>query len=325
MKSASATPLNFSAPAIRAYFSRMHIYLSEMFSLPGHLAIALLAALSITGFSARAQTQHPAIEFTAVIGATWNIFAVLFILRLMDELKDKEIDRKLFPARPLPSGRVLESDIRFSLVVLTALYLLSNLWSADAATSSVFVLGYATLMYKRFFLPELLKGSLAVTLLTHTPIVPLIWIQAFVSVSGVSGIAPSAMTWRWILPFVAMAWMLMLAWELARKIRAPEEETEYVTYSRILGRTGAVSMTWVTQGVAVAICAYLYLSFSLDVAYLLLVGLGWGLCSWAYLRFLLHPDSHTSRLKPYAAVFAFAILAAQVYGFVLTGAQQSWR
>lgn len=315
MKSSPTIPTRLSVSSVKGYFPRMHAYLKEMFPLTGHLAIALLAALGIAGFTATVQRVHAAPAH--VVSAAWNIFAILLTLRLMDELKDKDIDRQLFPDRPLPSGRVLESDIRLSLVLVMALYLASNLRSPLVAASAAFVLSYALLMYRRFFAPTLLKKSLPITLLTHTPIIPLIWLQAFITVAQLSGISASSMAWRPIALFVAMSWMSILGWELSRKIRSPEEENEYVSYSQILGRAGAVAAAWAAQTVTLGICIYLYFSFALGIPYLILVGLGWAACCWAYARFLLRPNPRTSRLKPYASIFAFAILLAQVYGFVL--------
>lgn len=310
-------PVRSGTPSGKGYFARMHRYLGEMFSLPGHLAVALLAALGIAGFTSRVQCVPAALTPATVVSATWNIFAIHLTLRLMDELKDKEIDRRLFPERPLPSGRVLESDIRLSLVAVTLLYVGSNLHSPVAGTSAILVLGYTLLMYKRFFVPELLKKSLLITLLTHTPIVPFIWLQAFITVAKLSGISLSEMDWRPIALFVAMSWLTMLAWELSRKIRCAEEENEYVTYSQIFGRGGAIAAAGGAQTIALAIGLYLYFSFAPGFPYLVLMGMGYAVGCYGYARFLLKPNPRTSRLKPFATFFVFAVLLSQVYGFVI--------
>lgn len=297
----------------------MRGYLEEMFPLSGHLSVALLAALGIAGFTSTIQGARAALAPSSVISAAWNIFAIHLTLRLMDELKDLDIDRRLFPERPLPSGRVLESDVSFSLVAVILLYFISNLHSPFAALSAPFVIVYAFLMYKRFFAPELLKNSLLITLLTHTPIVPLIWLQAFITVAQLSRIPLSSMEWRPIARFVAMLWLATIAWELSRKIRCAEEENEYVTYSQIFGRAGAVAAAWAAQTLSLGICLCLYLSYSRGAPYLLIMGAAWAVCCWGYARFLLKPNARTSRLRPFGTMFVFAVLLAQVYGFVLAG------
>lgn len=309
--------MRLSVLPVKGYFSRMRGYLREMFPVPGHLAVALLAALGIAGFTRAVQDAPAALATTPIVCATWNIFAILLTLRLMDELKDKDIDLRLFPSRPLPSGRVLESDIRFSLALVTLLYVGSNLRSAALGSSALFVLAYAMFMYKRFFAPRLLTKSLLVTLFTHTPIVPLMWLQAFITVADLSGVLPSNMAWRPIALFVTMSWLIMLAWELSRKIRCAEEENDYVTYSQILGRTNAVVAVWGAQTIAQGIGVYLYFRFELGVPYLVFLGLGWVVCCAGYARFLLNPNPRTSTLKPFATIFIFVVLLAQVYGFVI--------
>jgi 4-hydroxybenzoate polyprenyltransferase len=300
-----------------SYVARMRGYLREMFPIPRHAALAVLAALGIAGFTRTAQGVAPApFAPAAVIGPAWNIFAMLLILRLMDELKDKEIDRRLFPQRPLPCGRVLESDIRASLGAAITLYLLANVHSAAAFVSASVVLGYALLMFKRFFAAELLRRSLPVTLATHTPIVPLIWLQAFVVAAEGWGIPLPALLWRPIGLYVLMLWLAMLGWELSRKIRSAEEESEYVTYSRLLGRAGAVGVAAATQTASALIGVHFYLRFRFDLLYLVILGAGWLACIWGHARFLSQPSPRTSKLGPFAAIFILALLLAQIYGFV---------
>jgi 4-hydroxybenzoate polyprenyltransferase len=303
--------------SLGSYAGRMRGYLAEMFPLTGHIVFAVLVASGIAGFTRTVQGVPVALNTGVVIGVAWNVFAMLLILRLMDELKDRDIDRRLFPERPLPSGRVRESDIRFTLGTMMVLYLVANVRSQLTLVSSVIVLGYALLMFKRFFIVERLERSLPLTLATHTPIVPLIWLQGFAAAAGSWGIALSDLRWEPIGLYVAMLWLCVLGWEISRKIRAAEEENEYVTYSQILGRTGAVAVAAGLQSVAVLICAALNFRFALGMPYLVLVGAGAAACGWAYVRFLLRPNSRTSKLKPFATGFLFAILLAQLYGFVL--------
>lgn len=305
--------------AVKGYFSRMHGYFAEMFPIPGHLAAAALAALGIAGFIRRLQGVNQAMAPVPLASATWNIFAILLLLRLMDELKDKDVDQQLFPERPLPSGRVFESDIWLSIGAIVALYMVPNLRALWLAASALVVLLYSLCMFKRFFAPDLLKSSLPITLVTHTPIVPLIWLQGFVTVAELSGISPWDLRWRWILLFVAMAWLSIIAWEVSRKIRSREEENEYVTYSRLFGRAGAVALAWGAQTLVLLVGVRVILYFDLAPLCLFVLTAAWVVCGWGYVRFLLMPSPRTSKLKPYATLFLFAVLLAQAYGFSTSG------
>jgi 4-hydroxybenzoate polyprenyltransferase len=295
----------------------MRVYLGELFPLPGHLALALVAGAGTAAFVRRVQGGGAPLTAAAVASPAWNIFATLLILRLMDELKDRDIDRRLFPARPLPSGRVLESDVRRSLVTTIVLYLAANAHAWPVFLSAALVLGYSVLMYRRFFAPALLERSLPITLATHTPSAPLMLLQAHLAAADRLGIPVAELPWAAILPAVGMGWSALLGWELARKIRAPAEETAYVTYSRLLGPAGAVAAAAAAQGLAVLLGLHLAVRFRLPPWHpVVLVG-AWLLCVAAYARFLRRPDPSTSRLRPYAAAFVFAVLLAHLGAFGL--------
>jgi len=297
------------------YRTRMRGYLREMFPLPGHLAFSVLASAGTAAFVRSVQGGDIPFAAAAVASPAWNIFATLLILRLMDELKDRDIDRRLFPERPLPSGRVLESDIRRSLAGAIVLYLGANAYAAQVFLSAVLVLGYAGLMFRRFFAPTLLERSLPLTLATHTPVVPLLLLQAHIAAADRLGVPLGNLRWAAILPAVAMIWLSILGWEVARKIRAPREETAYVTYSQILGPAGAVAAAATAQGLAVLLGAHLSARLGLPALYPAALGAAWLLCAAAYARFLRRPDPTTSRLRPYAAAFVFAVLLAQLCAF----------
>lgn len=297
------------------YLARIQGYFREMFPLPGRLTLAALTAVGISGYARAITATARPIWSWDVAGGVWNVFAVLLILRLMDELKDREIDQSLFPDRPLPSGRILESDIRLTLVGVTAAFVGANLWSWTTAIAAGIVLGYSSLMYVRFWAPELLKGSLPITLATHTPVVPLMLLLNFVQFAAACGIAVDGLPWRWVLPYVVMVWASVLAWELSRKIRAPEEETAYVTYSRILGFRIAVAAAAAAQTLALATGAYLHLRLSPGWCHALLMAGGYLYALWGHARFLTHPSPQTSGLKHYAERFLLCVLLAQACGF----------
>jgi len=300
-----------------AYCARMRGYLAEMFPLVPHVAVSVAAGAGIAGFVARLAGANPVHHVLATVGPAWNIFSMLLILRMMDELKDRDIDRQLFPQRPLPAGRIHETDIRGSLVVLIALYVIGNSHALAVLISALLVLAYSGLMYRRFFAAERLMRSLPLTLATHTPIVPLLLLQAFVAAADRLAVPISELPWALILAYVAMVWLAILGWELARKIRTPEEETDYVTYSQILGRTGAIAVLAAVQALALALGLALYAWLDLHALYPTVIGAAWFVCALVYWRFLRRLDRTSSRLKPAAAMFVFALLLAQVFAFAL--------
>jgi 4-hydroxybenzoate polyprenyltransferase len=233
----------------------------------------------------------------------------------MDELKDEDIDRKLFPNRPLPSGRVSTGDIKQTLAGAMILYIAAHFFAGAALWTALLVLGYSVLMFKRFFAPELLRGNLIITLITHNPIVPLMLCQGFVIFAAQHGLSLKVLRGDLIVPFVIMLWLSFLAWELARKIRAPEQENAYVTYSRLFGRVGAVGVTAAIQAMAFCIGLYFWRRFSLSWVYIAILTFGLLCIFVGYCRFVLHPSARTARLKHYAATFLICTEVAQLAGF----------
>ena len=298
-----------------AFARRMRMYLGEMLPLPAHAALAGLIYLAIALFARRVHGLDGSIvSLHGLIGAS-SLFLLMLILRLMDELKDEDIDRELFPERPLPSGRVRRADIVWALRATSIFYLAINAWVGWAWAASALVLGYAYLMLRRFFAPDRLRRSLPLTLATHNPITGLMMLYGFAVVADEHNLAPGALEWRMVVPFVLLMWSPFLGWEIARKIRSAGEENAYVTYSQLLGRRRAVLVVWGVQAIAVACSMYLWAALEPRGAYPWLVAAGFGISLWAGARFLYRPDPRTSRLKPFAVVFLLCILAAQIIGF----------
>ena len=124
------------------------------------------------------------------------------------------------------------------------------------------------------------------------------------------GIKLAELDWRSTLVFTLMLWMPFLAWELSRKIRAPEEEDAYVTYSRLLGVTGAVAAVLLVQLVSLAAGFALCLTHASSWSVLILPALAWIASLEAGIRFALAPSAFTSTLRPYAELFAVATIAS---------------
>jgi len=155
------------------YPERMRVYLAEMFPLGRHLLIAAVTYLATAAFARDVHETQTSVWSAYLLLGVWSYLTVPLMLRLMDELKDLDIDRALFAERPLPSGRVKESDIKTSLVVVIVIYLGTNAVHRLTLVAAVVITAYALFMFKRFFAEQAHQDSLPLTLATHNPIVPL--------------------------------------------------------------------------------------------------------------------------------------------------------
>jgi 4-hydroxybenzoate polyprenyltransferase len=297
------------------YLRRMRVYLAEMFPLGRHLTIAAATYLATAAVARDLHDVATSVWSAYLLLGVWSYLAVPLMLRLMDELKDLEIDQVLFAERPLPSGRVKQSDIKISLMVVILIYLGANAVHGLTLFAAGVITIYALLMFKRFFAAGAHRDSLPLTLATHNPIVPLSLCYGFFMFAAEHDLALSELAWGPVLMFVFMLWMPFLAWEISRKIRAPEEEDAYVTYTQLLGARGAVAVMLLAQ--AIGITAAFGLRFTLSASWLLPVvpGIAWLVMFWAGRRYLNMPNQRTSRLRPFAEGFLVTMIASVLIGF----------
>lgn len=309
---ASAT----DAPAavrVTGFLRRMRIYLRETFPTTARLLMAVLLYVSFGRMLARLHGWPVAATVPDVLMGSWSAFATMLVLRLMDELKDQDVDRRLFATRPLPSGRVRASDIRISLFIVAGVYVATHLSRGPACGTALAVLGYAALMFRWFFVPGLMRPRLLLTLATHNPVIPVLLLHLAVLAGGARGKGPSQLEAGALLPLVVMYWAPVFAWEIARKVRSPQEENAYVTYSRLLGRAGAVMVAAAAQTVALAVGLRVTYAAGLHPAWIVCAGAGWALAQAAHVRFLARPDARSSRLRPFAELFLVSVLLAGLF------------
>ena len=171
------------------------------------------------------------IGFQEFIGV-FTIFVFLMILRIADDFKDYETDRRLFPERALPSGRVFKKDLAVVLTVIVTVSVLLNLFFMNNQGWFLFLYIYGTLMSFWFFKKDKIQNSLPLALVTHNPVMMILNIYTITFVCYKYGLPLLS------LPTILLAFTMYfpsLIWEISRKIRAPKDETEYVTYSKLFG------------------------------------------------------------------------------------------
>jgi hypothetical protein len=315
ISSAETFKTMFSLPE-QGYFKRMRVYFKERFPISFRFASSILLYISFISFLGRINGIKLAISSSYTLVGTWSIFSIMLILRLMDELMDKEIDIELFPDRPFPSGKVYESDIRFSLAIIIILYLCVNIFLSRALWMSLIVLGFSFLMTKYFFIPRM-RRYLLLNLATHNLIIPLIFFYFLTLFSAEHDLKLSNLDWPLTFLLIGMYWAMFFAWEITRKIRSKEEENAYVTYSQIFGPLGAVFVAVGAQTITFSIGLYFFWALSHSTIFLLILLTGYLVAIWGHARFVTHPNSVTSKLKPFAEGFILSILSAEILNQIL--------
>ena len=167
-----------------------------------------------------------------MILAFLNLFFLTIILRICDELKDKDVDATLFPNRCLPAGKVLYEDIHKLLAALVLVWLPANYILGKSPLIFSALVVYTWLFYKSFYFPGPIGKKIFLALVTHNPVM---LVTSFYTLSLFSVDQEIDMYSSKNLLIALSFWMPTIAWETSRKIKAKSEETNYITYSKVVG------------------------------------------------------------------------------------------
>jgi 4-hydroxybenzoate polyprenyltransferase len=221
---------------------RLWVYQRERFPLASQGVLIVGLALSATAFAAAGGWPRPG----AVAAAAVVLFALFALLRIADEHKDAEDDRRFRPYRAVPRGLVTLALLRrigagLALAAVVAAALVGG-WPLVALLAGVF--GWYALMSAEFFAPAWLKARPLVYLASHMVIMPLIGWLALACQWTAAGLGPAGGDPGRLAGFLAALFVLGLVLEVGRKIRVPgQEEVGVETYSRLYG-PAAASLGW---------------------------------------------------------------------------------
>ena len=224
---------------------RLNCYFNEMYPVLPRLLLGYLISMEIYFI---VLLNQGVTDFTfgvqeLVLGFT--VFSFLGWLRIADDFKDYEHDCRLFPHRPLPSGRVTKKDLKICVSILITITVILNFLFMNNFLFCVILYTYGSLMAVWFFQKHKIQTSLPKALVTHNPVQMImnIYILSFVIIKYDLEI----FTLQNVMAVFTL-YFPALIWEVSRKIRAPKDETEYTTYSKLFGYKKATNfvflVTW---------------------------------------------------------------------------------
>lgn len=211
---------------------RLNIYFKERYPIIPRLALGLIVFFEIYFI---VLLNNGIIKFKIgiqeIIGS-FTVFAFLFWLRVADDLKDYETDKKLFKERPLPSGRVKIKDVVIICVIIQAVAIILNLIFMNNIPFLIVLYVYGYLMSKWFFQRSKIQPNLMLAVITHNPVQMIInlYIISFTCIKY--SLNPFSIT---TIMALFTLYFPALIWEIARKIKAPKDENDYTTYSKLFG------------------------------------------------------------------------------------------
>lgn len=253
---------------------RLNIYYKEMFPLIPRLFVGVVMFFEVYFLlllNNGIQLNQLSIGIQEIVGSV-TIFIFLMILRIADDFKDYETDQRLFPERALPSGRVYKKDLKTIAVIVIIIAVLANLIWMNNLGFFAFLFIYGTLMSVWFFQKSKIQPNLLLALVTHNP-VQLVMNAYIISFTCYKYNLP-LISWTSFLVLLTL-YFPALIWEISRKIRAPKDETDYVTYSRIFGYKKATRFVLILTAVDVITNILLTYRLNRYAVVLILVNLIW--------------------------------------------------
>lgn len=197
--------------------------------------ISLLFALT---FQVEFQLKH-------IVVPSLSTFLLLVYYRVSDEFKDFETDKKFFPDRPIPSGKITLKELGMVLIIVSALSIILNLFFPYAIGEFLAAFIFTFCMGKWFFMESIISKNRLIAFLTHAPV----------------GIFMYGYTEKYLLatyqqhmdvaPLLSLICFILfpgLTWEVLRKTYLPKDEMPgYQIYSTMLGFRGALffGLFWV--------------------------------------------------------------------------------
>ena len=292
---------------------RLNIYFKEMYPIIPRLLLGgivffeiyfiILLNNGVTNFH---------ITLAEFIGG-FTVFSFLCWLRIADDFKDYELDCRLFKERPLPSGRVKKKDLAIFVSLLIGATIFLNVCFMNNIPFFVFLYVYGTLMSLWFFHKKKIQKSLPLALVTHNPVQMImnIYIISFTCIKyGLSVFTLTTVLAAFTLYFPA------LIWEISRKIKAPEDETEYVTYSKLFGYKKA------TRFVLILTIADIITNFLLvyRLSWLSVIALFINVCwmTWKFIEYI--HDPHKFKLVEKVERYTYiqeSIMLLTVAGYII--------
>lgn len=270
---------------------RLHIYFKERYPIIPRIILGIILFLEIhfiillnMGVTWKEVHLGPA-EATGA----FTCFAFLLWLRIADDLKDFETDKKLFPDRPLPSGRVFKKDVMAACVIVQVIAIALNvLFMRENLIFLVILYIYGYLMSKWFFQRAKIQPCLPLALITHNPVQMIInlYIVSFTVIKyDIRPVTLVNILALWTLYFPA------LIWEISRKIKAPRDENDYTTYSKLFGYKRATRFVMILT--IVDILTNFVLVFHLNKISILVLFLLVSWMTWKFIQFMRNPDEFT--------------------------------
>ncbi len=266
---------------------RLNIYFKEMYPIIPRFTLCLIIFFEIY-FIVLLNSGVTSFVLTVeeLVGG-YTVFAFLMWLRIADDFKDYETDKRLFASRPLPSGRVEKKDLFIICAIVQVIAVVLNVLYMNNIYFFIFLYLYGFLMSQWFFQRSKIQPSLPLALVTHNPVQMIvnIYIISFTCIKyHLAAFTLTNFLALWTLYFPA------LIWEIARKIKAPQDENDYTTYSKLFGYKKSIGFIFILTWVDILTNVLLVINLNKISVALLLMNTCW--ISFKFISFIKDPTRY---------------------------------
>ena len=179
-----------------------------------------------------------------------GVVVFYYKLRLYDEIKDYELDCVINPHRPLPRGLLFHRDLYLGIVLCL---IFEQIFFSRFGQNAVFLLViaqvYSLIMYKEFFIRDIIRPHLTTYAVLHTVV------TSFLTFAILGALKDQNILEAYIdrdNSLMALNnWLLFNVFEFGRKTYATEEERAGVdTYSSLFTPFGAFLLQLIQTGLS---------------------------------------------------------------------------
>jgi hypothetical protein len=283
----STTLVPQGAPARAGLAARLWTYQKERFPVAAYVPMVLAFTASAAYYSRFARDAAGFIPAERFLVGAFTALVFFAWLRILDEHKDAEIDRRYRPELPVPRGLVTRAELRRVGGLALAVALLLNVLVMPQLLGAIaVVVAWAALMTKEFFVADWLRAHPAAYLLSHMMIMPLIDFYT----TGLDWLAESVVPPAALALFLGLTFLNGVVIEIGRKIRVPEAEREGVdSYTKAWGPRAAPAVWLATLGLTAAIAGAALVAIDASAIELGLLGGLAAIAAVPALRFLARP------------------------------------
>jgi 4-hydroxybenzoate polyprenyltransferase len=233
---------------------------------------------------------------THTIAGLISSFFMMLLMRTFDDLKDFEIDKELFPERATQRKAVLKSDIVIiSISSFIILVLVNVLLSPKTLLVFAFIMTYALLTYKWFFAEKFHRTHIFVTMLDHQPL-PYVINFFLIHTALASGVVYENFTLTHFFLLLIVSFPVT-AWEVSRKIRSKDMETQYETFSMVLGIKTATIIPLILITLTGILSLYIGNLLNFSIVFFIINIILIVYAAFYYIRFLIKPLNKYNVLK----------------------------